>query len=98
MGKYEQLEELPEKQFRRLTGVQRDTFEKMVTILLDAQPKRYRRAGRKGSLSLEDKLLMALEYLREYRTYFHLGHSYDLSESACYRACRWVEDVLIKSG
>ena len=34
---------------------------------------------------------MALEYLREYRTYFHLGRSYGLSESACYRACKWVE-------
>ena len=41
---------------------------------------------------------MALEYLREYRTYFHLGTSYGLSESACYRACKWVEDTLIKSG
>lgn len=41
---------------------------------------------------------MALEYLREYRTYFHLGKSDGLSESACYRACRWVEDTLIKSG
>ena len=26
-----------------------------------------------------------------------LGKSYDLSESACYRSCRWVEDTLIKS-
>ena len=60
--------------------------------------RRYRKAGRKGNLSIEDKLLMALEYLREYRTYFHLGSSYGLSESACYRACRLVEDVLIKSG
>ena len=98
MGKYEGLKEFPEKQFRRLTGVKRETFEKMVNILLEAQQKRYRKAGRKGHLSTEDKLLMALEYLREYRTYFHLGRSYGLSESACYRAFRWVEDVLIKSG
>jgi Helix-turn-helix of DDE superfamily endonuclease len=98
MGKYEELKEFPEKQFKRLTGVQRETFEKMVAILLEAQKKRYRKAGRKGSLNIEDKLLMALEYLREYRTYFHLSRSYGLSESACYRACRWVEDVLIKSG
>ena len=41
---------------------------------------------------------MALEYLREYRTYFHLCRSYGLSESACYRSCRWVEDILIKIG
>lgn len=40
---------------------------------------------------------MTLEYLREYRTYFHLGQSYGLSESACYRNCKWMEDVLIKS-
>jgi Helix-turn-helix of DDE superfamily endonuclease len=98
VGKYEHLNEFPEKLFRRLTGVHRETFEMMVTILLEAQGKRYRKAGRKSSLSIEDKLLMALEYLREYRTYFHLGLSYGLSESACYRACRWVEDVLIKSG
>jgi hypothetical protein len=98
MGKYKELEEFSEKQFRRLTGVQRGTFEKMVAVLLETQQRRYRKAGRKGTLSIEDKLLMALEYLREYRTYFHLGHSYGVSESACYRACRWVEDVLIKSG
>jgi hypothetical protein len=40
---------------------------------------------------------MALEYVREYPTYFHLGKSYGLSESACYRACRWVEERLVKS-
>ncbi len=73
MGKYEELKKFPEKQFKRLTGVQRGTFEKMVTILLEAQHNRYRKAGRKGNLSIEDKLLMALEFLREYRTYFHLG-------------------------
>lgn len=88
MGKHEELKEFSEKQFKRLTGVQRDTFEKMVAILLEAQGKRYRNAGRKGNLSIEDRLLMALEYLREYRTYFHLGRSYGLSESACYRTCR----------
>lgn len=41
---------------------------------------------------------MALEYLREYRTYFHISRSDGLSESACYRNIRWVEDTLIKDG
>lgn len=98
MEKYEELGKLPSKQFRRLTGVKRETFKEMISILLEAQNSRYRKAGRKGRLSIEEKLLMALEYLREYRTYFHLGRSYGLSESACFRACRWVEDTLIKSG
>jgi len=98
MDKYEELKQLPPQQFRRLTGVKRETFSEMVAILVAVQNGRYRKAGRKGELSIEDKLLMALEYLREYRTYFHLGRSYGLSESACYRACRWVEDTLIRSG
>lgn len=98
MDKYEKLKQLPPQQFRRLTGVKQETFSEMVHILVAVQNGRYRKAGRKGVLSIEDKLLMALEYLREYRTYFHLGRSYGLSESACYRACRWVEDALIKSG
>jgi hypothetical protein len=98
MEKYSKLKDYSPVQFRRLTGVQRETFEKMIQILKDAQNMRYKKSGRKGGLELEDKLLMALEYLREYRTYFHLGSSYGLSESACYRACRWVEDTLIKSG
>lgn len=40
-----------------------------------------RQGGKPSHLNTEDKLLMALEYLREYRTYVHLGQSYGLSES-----------------
>jgi hypothetical protein len=98
MGKYESIKTLHPRHFRRLTGVKCKTFENMIGVLEKAKNSRYRKAGRKGSLSIENKLLMALEYLREYRTYFHLGKSYGLSESACYRSCRWVEDTLIKSG
>ena len=97
MSKYEELEGFPLERFRRLTGVKRETFKEMVRILKAAQDSRYRKAGRKSRLSIEDRLLMALEYLREYRTYLHLGCSYGVSESACYRSCRWIEDTLIKS-
>ena len=41
---------------------------------------------------------MTLEYLREYRTYFHIGKSYGVSESYAYKIIKWVEDVLIKDG
>jgi hypothetical protein len=39
---------------------------------------------------------MTLEYLREYRTYFHISQSYGISESACYRNVAWVENTLVK--
>jgi len=98
MKKYKKIKNLVLEDFRRLTGIKPQTFEKMISILKIAEKKQKSRGGKPNRLKIEDRLLMALEYLREYRTYFHLGQSYGLSESACYRSCRWVEDSLIKSG
>jgi len=98
MQKYRRIKKLESAEFRRLTGIRPDTFQEMVAILREAEKERMSRGGKPHRLKLEDRLLMALEYLREYRTYFHLGQSYGLSESACYRSCRWIEDELIKSG
>ena len=96
--KFEQIkDELPGR-FRRLTGVKRTTFDSMLAILNQAELLLKVQGGKPNKLCMEDRLLMALEYLREYRTYFHISRSYGVSESACYRNIRWVEDNLIKSG
>ena len=94
--KYTQIKDLKEEQFRRLTGVKRSTFEKMVDILKEAHKKKKAKGGRSNKLCLEDQLLVALEYNREYRTYFHIANSYGVSESAAYKTIKWVEDTLIK--
>lgn len=94
--KYEQVKELEAEKFRRLTGVKRTTFEKMTNILQEAEIKKKARGGRKSKLSIEDRLLMALEYIREYRTYFHVSQSYGVSESTAYDIIKWIEDTLIK--
>ena len=94
--KYGQIQDLEEEKFRRLTGVKRTTFEKMVTILHDANIKKKANGGRKNKLCIEDQLLMALAYMREYRTYFHISQSYGVSESSAYTSVKWVEDTLIK--
>ncbi len=94
--KYNQIKDLPEDQFRRLTGVKRETFKKMLEILLEADQKKKACGGRKNKLSIEGQLLMTLEYIREYRTYFHIAKSYAVSESTAYKTVRWVEDTLIK--
>ncbi len=93
--KYEQIKGLEEK-FRRLTGVKQSTFNKMIVILIEADKKKKVRGGRKNKLSLEDRLLMALEYIREYRTYFHVSQSYGVSESTAYETIKWIEETLIK--
>jgi hypothetical protein len=97
MQKYTTVRKLEKADFKRLTGVYPETFREMLKILKKAEAVRRSKGGKPHRLGLPDRLLMALEYLREYRTYFHLGKSYGISESACYRSCRWVEDVLITS-
>lgn len=93
---YKTLESFSEEAFRCLTGVKRSTFEKMVDILKEAEIRKKAFGGKPHRLVIEDRLLMALEYLREYRTYFHVASSYGVSESSCFRNIRWIEDTLIK--
>ncbi len=96
--KFAQIQLEPGDKFRRLTGIKRKTFDLMVEILSKAEAVLKSQGGKPNKLSIEDRLLMALEYLREYRTYFHISRGYGISESACYRNIRWVEDTLIKDG
>ena len=96
--KYEKTRSLTEKDFRRLTGVQRKTFDKMAEILKKAEEARRRKGGHESKLSIEEMLLLTLEYLREYRTYFHIGQDFGVHETTAIRIHRWVENVLIKDG
>jgi hypothetical protein len=95
--RYEKIKSLSEEQFRRLTGVKRQTFEKMIETLTIADQIKKSKGGRPSKLCIEDKLLMTLEYLREYRTYLHISASYGLAESNTFEIIRWVENTLIKS-
>ena len=94
--KFETVKWLDEEKFRRLTGVKRTTFDKMIGILEESFNNRKTTKGRKKKLSIENMLLMTLEYIREYRTYFHISQSYSVSESNAYKTVKWVEDTLIK--
>ena len=78
--------------------MKRATFEKMVEILRKGYAEKHRRRGRKPKLSIEELLLAALEYLREYRTYAHIAASYGIAESNIYRGIKWVEETLIRDG
>jgi len=96
--KHIEILHLDEEKFRRLTGIKKTTFKKMLEILEVAHKNKKATGGRPNSLDVPDMLLMALEYLREYRTYFHIATSYGVSESSAYKTIRWVEDTLINDG
>jgi hypothetical protein len=94
--KFETVKELDDEKFRHLAGVKRTTFDKMVLILEQSSKDKKINGGRKNKLSIANMLLMTLEYIREYRTYFHISQSYGVSESTAYKTVRWIEDTLIK--
>jgi len=94
--KFVNLSAIKDEEFLRLTGIKRNTFNKIVAILKEAELKKFYRGGRKNKLSIEDHLLMTLEYWREYPTYFHIGQSFGISETNCIRNTQWIENTLIK--
>ena len=66
--------------------------------LSEQQKRKKPKPGRPPKLSLEDQVLLALQYWREYRTYFHIAQSWNINESTAFRIVRHVEDTLIRSG
>lgn len=91
--RYETIEHLKKTEFKRLTGVSRETFEEMLNVV----EKGLRDFGRPPKLSRADQLLLTLMYWREYRTEFHIAQSYAVSEATVCRTIRKVEDVLVSS-
>jgi hypothetical protein len=92
--RYETIQQLRDTDFKRLTGVQQATFEKMLEVVEQG----LRDFGRPPKLSRADQLLMTLMYWREYRTEFHIAQSYGISESTVCRTIQKVEDALVRSG
>jgi len=87
------------KQFRRLTGVKRSTFEKMCFIIKEVklQRRKHPKRGKEAKLCIEDQLLMMLMYNREYRTFMHIAVDYGISEAQCWRIVTDLENILIQS-
>ena len=92
--RFEAIQTLKNVEFKRYTGVSRRMFEKMLKVVRED----IRDFGRTLELTRMDQLLMTLMYWREYRTEFHIGLTYGVSESTVCRTIKKVEDALIRSG
>ena len=94
--KYWQAKKLKQTEFKRLTGVKK-TFRVMVRTVKAYLLKIKKKPGRKPKLIVEDQILIMLEYLREYRTYYHISKTWKMSESNICRIVHKIENILIKS-
>jgi hypothetical protein len=91
--KYETVKALNEVDFKRSTGVSHRLFEQMLQVVENG----FRSFGRPPQLSRADQLLLTLMYWREYRTEFHIGLTYGVSEATVCRTVQKIENLLIKS-
>jgi DDE superfamily endonuclease/Helix-turn-helix of DDE superfamily endonuclease len=81
------LRELPGADFRRLLGVKPQTYAAMLAAY-ERWARAKRKPGRPPALSLEEQLVLALEFWREYRTHYHLANDWQVDESTVRRTTR----------
>jgi|1186.fasta_scaffold1102167_1 hypothetical protein len=96
---WKDVQQLSGKQFQRLTGVKKATFLKMAAVVeqIKSANRKHTGRGRPSKLSVEDQVLIMLMYYREYRTFFHIGLTYGISEVQCWRIVTTTEKILLQS-
>jgi hypothetical protein len=84
--------------FKRATGIHKNVFLEIVEILNNHKQlhRKHPTSGNKPILSTEDALLMVLMYYREYRTQYHIGITYGLSESRVCEMIKEIESIIVQ--
>ncbi len=93
---YEELRELSPRLFKRACGVSFTTFNAMVAVLRPTLERQGKRGGQ-NRLTVENQLLLTLQYWREYRTQFHIALDFGVSEATVCRIITKVENLLVQS-
>lgn len=90
---FENLKKLKNKEFYRYFGIKRFHFNEMLEKLIEIE-KLEKIKGRKNKLTVEERLMMTLEYWKEYYTFFQMSIKYKISTSSCFRNINWIENTL----
>jgi hypothetical protein len=98
MGRRKKAADAEAVLFKRLYGVKPDTFKKMLSILQREYGVLHQKGGKPSKLTVEDKLYIALKYLREYRTMDSIAAEYGVCKGTVCLSIQWVEDTLVKDG
>jgi len=102
MKRFETLKNRPPRKFLRAVGISLDQFLSLRDLIIGViqaeqtiQPMKKR--GRKAILlTVEDKLLLTLTYLRHYPTFEQLGDQFGISEPYAHKIYQQYLDRLVK--
>ena len=92
------IEKLPESKYHAIFGVEKSTFDAMLTILGVAYKEMRKKGGRKRKLSVLDMLVVLFAYYHDYRTMENIAFDYHCHKQRICEAIAWVESALIKDG
>jgi hypothetical protein len=98
MGRGKKAQEAKDALFKRLYGVKPGTLHQMLLILQKEFGALHKNGGKPPKLTPEDKLYIALKYLREYRTMDSIAAEYGVCKGAVCLVIQWVENTLVKDG
>ena len=92
----ERIRSLKEEQYKGLFGVTKTVFNSMVEVLNAEYKKQHALGGKPPKLSVTDRLVITLDYYKDYRPFDRIGYDYGVKGPAILKVIRWVEDTLIK--
>ena len=95
---YKDIQHLKPHLFKRCTGVKKEVFLLMLEVV-DKHKEQQRKHPSRGTppkLCNADRILLLLMYYRKYRTQFHIGLTYGISESRVCEIIKEIEDILIQ--
>jgi len=98
MRRLENVLRMPDEQFKRIIGTPKPVFETMLEILQAAYVRLHRSGGKPPKLLPPEKLLITLQYYREYRTMEHIALDFGVAKSSVCRSIVWVEETLSADG
>ena len=98
MKTQEQVEKYTEEKFKRTFGVDRNTFQVMLSGLEEQYKFSHRKGGRRPKLKIFDRLCIFFAYYRDYRTFEDIANDYSVATSTVFDAISLLENALNGSG
>ena len=103
MTRFKAIKNYSSEKFLRDVGVSKEQFSEILTKLeryIESEKERnpLKRRGCKSSknISLADKLLLTLYYMRHYITFAKLAQQFDISEGYSNKIYHYILDILTK--
>lgn len=85
------------EQYQQAFGVKKETFDCMLELLEAEYVADHKQGGRPPKITVLERLVIMLQYYREYRTMRNIALDYGVSVSRIADAISWSEKTLMKS-